>query len=516
MLAEDILLSVFLNNDIDFLFSRTDGAIIPNIKLPKRLKQYKYIFYKFVIDISTNDERLYTALIDLAFGHIISTTILVEDYHYDSDTIKDCEVFLDTSFVLRVIGTDGKKMMEVYRDFITNLYLAKANLKIFKHTQDEIYELLEGAAEWINSPDYDFNKASRMLKHFKEEGFSRSQVEYYIPKVQTVIDEFEIEIISKPEYHYSSQVLINEIKLTGILERKLTDSNPSLYLDRYKTRTQRDVDSISSIYIFRKGNSPRYLREAKYCFVTTNSLLSLVIFIYKKEMAIPKNELPACLTDTFIGSILWLKQPKTAKHDIKNKFLADCYLAISPDEHLEKLLLGEAEKLKNHHEITEEDFILLSTTYLTKDLLNEETLNDPEHFRPDTTFSILEDIKEKIKSEEFKAHNKTKEELDKFVEENASLRTQNIELKKILLDEAQKKAKASNWIYGLLIFVPLIIPIPFVFILTPWISVVPIGSAIFNAWLSFFKRFSFKGNYRYVKQRELNKLFEKHKIIDKI
>ena len=71
----------------------------------------------------------------------------------------------------------------------------------------------------------------------------------------------------------------------------------------------RDVDSITSIYILRKWKSPRHLKDVGHIFMTTNSGIALAARKYELSRNGSSYSIPACLTDTFVGTILWLQSP---------------------------------------------------------------------------------------------------------------------------------------------------------------------------------------------------------------
>lgn len=508
--ANDIILCSLKNNDIELLFARNSKSLIPNIKLPNKYKHLQLFYYKFVISLFESGSILYNYLTDIAFGHIVASAILIEDYNYENDTVKGCSIYIDTPIIIKLLGGEGEDVSEIYERHFKELTECGASLKIFKHTNDEIFELLESSRNWVEAFEFDPEMASRTTLYFRQEGYSQIKVQNFINNVDRILKENNIVIENKPDYNSQEKYQIDENMLLQIIENIYKEINQSFDSDLYKLRTMRDVDSISAIYRLRQGNTPRYLRQAKYCFVTTNSSIAKANQRYKKYNHIAENELPACLTDVFVGTILWIKKPKIAKQELREKFISDCYLSLRPDAMLEKRLIVEAKGLLEKRKINNDDYILLTTSFLTKELLSAKALNQIETFDDKTTFEILEEIKNKIKNEEKIKHDKTLNRLKEEERINEGLREKDnkrhVFIESLIHEKSRRYANLKNIIKGALILGTTLSPIPFIFIVSPWVSVISILAGAINAYLSYYKGFTFKNNYKKAYEYNSSKL----------
>ena len=100
-----------------------------------------------------------------------------------------------------------------------------------------------------------------------------------------------------------------------------------------RSRARKDVASIAAVYRLRAGRRPTLLRAAEHVFVSINASLS---FASKKALCDQKvREIPVCVTDVFLGTIMWINSPREAKRAARSRLIADCYAAVVPDATLE-------------------------------------------------------------------------------------------------------------------------------------------------------------------------------------
>jgi len=520
-IASDIFLGLLKDHDIDILFASNNQSIIPQINYTEKNNQYTYVLYRFTLYILGNEPELYDYFNEIAFGHIISSTILLENIGIKNETVSGCKLFLDTPIILYLIGVNGDEYSVVYQEYLKNLRDNNAKLSIFRHNYEEVNEALENSITWVNKPDFDPRKASRATLSFRQQGFDEFKIKNILLQLDDILTKNEICIEEKPVYLENKRHQIDEQSLTNIIETMYKERDSTFDKTLHTRRIGRDVDSIAAIYRLRKKNIPKHLKRAKYCFVTTNSSLALANVKYNKKHSISKYELLACLTDVFVGTILWINSPKIAKLEYRDKFLADCYHSIKPDAVLEKKLLYEAKELLNSNKIIEKDYLLLTTSYLSSDLLSEVTLGDPNAFTGKTPLEVLEKIKEDIKREEKEKHIKTKKELEKsrvkINEIQKDNKRKDIALELLIHEKSHKKAIFSNIRHGLLIFLPIVLPIPFSILFSPFVLIVSVIATTISAYYSFKKGFTFKKNYSLKYKIHFNKYKDEYfrKEIDK-
>ncbi len=355
--------------------------------------------------------------IKIVFGYFISRIVLHEPNLLNAK-YKGLKVYLDTKIILRILGCEGELLRKIYVDFIKNLASAGIELFIFEHTYYEIKGILEACFKWIDNPNYDPSKASIALRHFKEMGSTQSDVQFILSNLESNITNFGIKI----DYtHYSDQdqIKIDEELLKEII-LEVYSGNPYFEPDEKDQTIKRDVRSISLIYHFRKGNLTGNFKHVKYLFVTCNAGLNYAVYKFHNENY-SKNafSIPPCVTDTFIGTLIWLNQPISSKSDITLPVISQNLTLMQPSKDFLEKWISEIRALKERGEITEDAYILLRDYQLARELLEEKTLGDPEQITSKSFIEILKEIEQKAKAEEQKKyeellreHQKTEEELN--------------------------------------------------------------------------------------------------------
>jgi len=416
--AEETLIYFLKKYDLDILFAVYEKSALPEVKISKR---ENFIFSKFVQGIYNRNYELFQLFLDIIIAHILMNAVFYGESlkNFVGPKLKELNLYLDTRIIFRLLGTEGEEVQSVYRNLLKELGSQGVNLFIFSHTYDEISNILQGCLSWIEKYDYDPSKASRVLRFFKSEGFKESDVQMFIDRLDRVLKEYSITKVEPPNYSDYSNYLIDEKKLEEFIE-EVYKIDPELIYEKDFT-IQRDIRSISAIYMLRKGQKPTNIKQAKQIFVTTNSSLAYAARRFEREIQYGEGfYIPACLTDTFIGTIIWLRNPNKVIEISKKKVMANVYSALQPSEELLRQYVAEVKKLKEKGEITEDDYILLRDFQVAKELLGERLLGDPQRFTPRTPIEVLDIIKSEGYKEykrEKEEHEQTKKELEKEREE---------------------------------------------------------------------------------------------------
>ncbi len=188
----------------------------------------------------------------------------------------------------------------------------------------------------------------------------------------------------------------------------IKDFNPK---DQNKIGTiERDVKVLSGIYRFRQGYKPKTIKDSKDLFITSNTALAFASRIFETKENGTSFTIPTCLTDIFLGTVIWLQSPQKVESLNEKKFIADCYSAIQPSDLLIKRYMAEIHKLSDNNKISKDEYYLLRTHRASINLLEAKTMGDPEAFNGETAEEILENIVYSIKGAEAEKLNKEKEE----------------------------------------------------------------------------------------------------------
>src|SRR5690606_21845094 len=154
----------------------------------------------------------------------------------------------------------------------------------------------------------------------------------------------------------------------------------------------RDVKVLSGIYRFRQGYKPRVIKDSKHLFITSNTALAFASKVFESKENGTHFTIATCLTDVFLGTVIWLQSPQKIENLNTKRFIADCYSATQPSTELIKKYMLEVEKLKAEKKINNDAYYILRTHRASLNLLEKNTMGDPEAFDGSSTAEILDTI----------------------------------------------------------------------------------------------------------------------------
>jgi len=211
-------------------------------------------------------------------------------------------------------------------------------------------------------------------------------------------------MVNRPDSSIDQAYQIDEERLQELIVGVYKESDPYFNEEDKDYTIYQDVRSISAICKLRKGHRPTRLQSANHVFVTTNSSLAYASRLFELEEAdCTYFFIPAVLTDMFVGTLVWIHSPsKVSIND--RRLIANCYAALQPSKALLKRLVDAADHLRDGGEITDEEVTLLKESRVARNLLQRETLGDPNRFTDKTPVMVLEEIRARIRREEQEAY----------------------------------------------------------------------------------------------------------------
>jgi hypothetical protein len=476
-ISDDVVLNLVLsfikNNDVGlFLFSDSNEAnLLPEPKLPHDNKRYKYLFNKYISKIYSENKEIFRILIEIALGSIATNALLFSFSNQTSQSIKDCEIYLDTSLILQLIGADEKEISNSVSLLLDSINSNGAKLKIYTHTYDECQENLEASLNWVESINFDPVKANRTSLFFRQEGYKKSDIELIIASLDRVLKEKGILVEQAPSYTYET-TLIDEKRLQAIFEEEIIKKDRSFQAANYKRRTLRDIASICATSRLRYGiRHIQTIKDAKYIFVTTNGALSFANYRYNKEAhRNRRNEMLECVSDVFLGTYLWINTPQIADMVNSFKIMAVALSAIKPDPEMEAALKNEAKKLLDRGNITKDDYFMVTSSHLIKDLLSDRYFANASIITESSLYGMLDEIKERIIGEQevkidevnkrFYEEKQKREEVEKkATEDKKRYDSMIVALETTAKVNADRKSKKKVIILKILLFLMIVTPL---------------------------------------------------------
>jgi len=455
--VEHSLIAFLKDYDLEILFASEDKGLLPEVKASKK---DRFIINKYISTVYEAEPALFGFIVDIAIGNLMANSLFYRDFSRFVGKLKNVCFYLDTPFIFRLIGLEGEQRASVYGEFIKTLHDEGACIMLFRHTYEESYEILEDCLNWVDNVSYDPSRASAVLRYFVENNYTKIDVQRYINRIDTILSSNYIDdsnIVEKPDKQKFAGYNENEAKIQELIVDVYKDSNPLFNEHEKATTLRRDVDSITSIYILRKGKRPRHLKDVGHIFMTTNGGIALASRKYELSRNGRSYTIPACLTDTFVGTILWLQSPAKIFTINKRKLIADCYAALKPDAKLIKRWIFEVEKLYNEKQIDQNAYYFLRRDSMVFELLEEKTMGDVDSFNTSVLSEIYNQITSEIKTkaskkylEEVELHKKTQQKFSELEDDFKQL-TASVERR-----ANQISNTASNVLITLLVLVLLV------------------------------------------------------------
>lgn len=423
--ADDMLLGFLKDHDLDVLFASQNRSVLPAIK-PSR--KAKYLVGSFVAHAHERDPEVFGYVLDVAVGHVLASLVLYRDMNVFRGSLNKLHIYLDTRFVLFLLGVYGEQRKAANLSLLEALKAAGCKVRVFQHSYDEILGILEGAHKWIASNRYDPARASDVLQYFIESGYRESDVQRFILHFPGVLSSQGIDVFERPDPNENQIYQVSEARLKECILDAYGLNESDLDPNRDQS-LQRDISSIAAVYKLRQGACPTTIKQASHVFVTTNSRLAFADTVFEKEFQPAAFCIPCCITDVFLGTLIWLQSPSRVADLSEKRLIAEAYAAVQPSKELVRLLAEEAHKLRNEEVISEDEWIVLQSDRVARELLAEKTLGDPENFGSQTAREIIEEWKRRERAEERQRfevesakHQNTQRELQRLAEEHESLR----------------------------------------------------------------------------------------------
>jgi hypothetical protein len=422
---EEAFISYLRDHDLDILFAAEYGSTLPEVKNSQKAR---YIVAKFITECFKKDPTLFKFILDITVGHALAATILYREFAHFSGKLDPVTFYFDTRFFLRLLGLEGDHRRLTAEELLRILTEQDAHLRIFDLTYQEVRGVLDDCLNKIQKGYADISTESRAVRYLVRNNKKASDVEQLILRFPALLAELKFQTDPLPEFETLKKFQIDEKDLFKLIVEVYTTFDPTFNESAKQKTVQRDVDVISGIYRLRTGARPQTIKEAKAIFVTPNTALAYASRRFEAKMNTLHFSIPSCLTDVFLGTLIWLQSPAKVTAINETKLIADCYAALQPSDILLKKYLQAVEALKNDGKITNDEYYLLRTHRAAINLLEEKTLGDPEAFEGKTAEEILEDIIAGIKAEERRLleeerqrHESTARELDQEKQKRAAV-----------------------------------------------------------------------------------------------
>ena len=358
----------------------------------------EYLFAKYLEELYLKDIKQFEYINELIVGRLLSEYLLYSED--DKEYLSDVTVYLDTGFVFRLLGIDGLNRKEIYVQLLTQMKSLGMKIKVYEHTYSEISGIILNSIQWINNPEYNPVMSSDTIDYFVRGSFTKEYIEDYAINLRTTLSDFGVEIEDMSYPQNISQNIISEMEYYDAIVKQYKENNDDFDEEEKRNTIQMDAKSFFYTDYLSNGVTANSISDIKHLFVTTNFSLA---FALKKLLCEHKRindyGIPFCVTDSFLGVVLWQTAPDKIAEYTRNRLIVAINAAFSPKEALLEKLVSSLEKYVVDGKISSEECYMLKTTHLAHKYLMDITKGDPELFTQQTPLEILQAIHNEGKEE---------------------------------------------------------------------------------------------------------------------
>jgi hypothetical protein len=380
--------------DSELLYSIETKSMLPEIAVSNA---DKYMVVSFIEWVVKNDQSLLKILDDILLSniHLNSVFFIEKDRKLKLNRVF---VYLDTRFILRLTGIEGKFRKEEYAYLLDILISNNCNLRIFDVHYNEVTEILNDCRKWLeNKKGYNPKYASRALRYFVEHNYKVSDVLACQAEIDAIMKKYKIGVDTHNyEADQLNQYNIDENKLYSIITRLYNENNT--YFENYNMDGMiwNDIKAISSIYRKRKGFNANSLQNVKAIFITNNRTLTKAVREYN-ESTNRSEKYTECVTDTYWGTTIWLNTAYKEDVFYTKKLIADSIALTELNPKLKEKYLNNIKEKKEKGEFSDSEYYLLREYSGASQYLKDTTFNDEDEYTDSLPEEIIEHFSDEAK-----------------------------------------------------------------------------------------------------------------------
>lgn len=362
---------------------------------------------KFVKEVCLKDPILTEYLDNILTGFVLQNALLLKNVATPSKVFDDLQIFLDSGFLLGLLGWKGAERELANIDTLNLLKATDAHLAVFEPTVDELKRILYTYQNHVGTQKgREYLWQNSITRHVLSEKLSPSDIKQAISLIDKKLEyDYGITIHSTPtrKLKYTS----DEDKLALKLGLE-NEENP-------KKRITHDIDCIAAILTLRKGRKPRTLDTTNAIFMSgSSSVVKAVKEWYEESVGM---HVPPIIHHLTISNIAWLKRPDVGAKMKVNELVALCTAALKPKKETWDKFLKHLKKLEKSGDLTSDE----SVAIVASDLIETELANLEDH-EEDVDSNSVGEIVERVK------HNYDVESKEREQKLKSEIQTKNQEI----------------------------------------------------------------------------------------
>jgi len=360
----------------------------------------KYYISSYITYIAKNDVSKLALLNDIAFRHILSCCISLDGDNIPK-SLSGLNIYLDTTFIFHFLGIDLLDRREIYTQLVNDLYDAGANLYLFQSNLTEINNILQSASYWVPNPLYDDNLASISSRYFKQKRWTAADIQELNSGLLGLLSESHITIHPGFLYPDLQSYCQDEKQIFDIIRKEYKKKSPWIDFDEKEASITIDARTINLLFCYREGRTSQNLLECQHVFVTTNESLIRATQNYEREiMKLPSANISACVSDSFIGLVMWLNQPTKLLEMSHRRLLAIACAAFIPTDRVRDEFRKQLIKSFEKGRITQEEYYTMRSLPVVQSVLMDICKGNIVNITEHTPEEILDRIKQDAREAE--------------------------------------------------------------------------------------------------------------------
>lgn len=358
--------------------------------LPEPTHQLQYVIAKFIIHLRENRSPILDYLETVVRGNLLANAIFADPSNY-ARKFKNTTIYFDSPLAIFALGYAGEARKSPVIELLKLLEANKAQVKIFRHSLEEIIGILSACADRIRNKQYK-NSYGPSIEYFIEKGFTEVDVMMFIENLEKDLGELNITTVEKPLYS-DYKTVINEEGYAEYL-KGIIDYSPDRPLP-----LERDKDSITSILRLRRGEVFIPVEECVALFATSNRSLAQSTRRFP-DFNFQYGTAPLALIDYELTNLVWLKDPAISENYPRKRLIADSLASVQPAEALWQKYLATIDALEKNKKISSEQYFILRHSIQAKSELMECTHGEERAFTEGTVQELIEIVESKIRAED--------------------------------------------------------------------------------------------------------------------
>jgi hypothetical protein len=304
-----------------------------------------------------------------------------------SPTLPQLTVYLDTPVVLRMLGWAPEPLVAAAAEMLSLLREFKVSTRVFKHTIVEIQGILEGARMGIRhalavKPAHRSNvprgASGEVVQYLIANNKTAADVEQMSADLERELMKLGVSPDDGPDYP----------DLPDFSEKGLEETLQKVVRYRERPPLLKDVQSLASVHILRRGQPTHDLRRLRALFVTDNERLVRASRNYFKRANL-ESGIPHCMTDLSLTTQLWVRKPEKSPQIPRMFLIAESYAALNPDPETWERYLAAIERQAKRGAIDDRQVKILVYSNDARERFLEITHGDPDAVEPDTPLEVI-------------------------------------------------------------------------------------------------------------------------------